>query len=744
MNSEQNQISSGMEDVEAWRDEMTPSVGSQDVSASNTDSLVNVGHPADLPSVSDTNNPVSGERSQDHPYGGDPGWMNPPSGRFKCAEAVEDDPSDYVIPDFASAMSEFCHSPCALVVYCTYTSPSGKWQGSRKEVFWSDNKYKHDCFKKLCALEEVVIGFFKYGWFCVNCDIIGVRESTKVRRYYYKFTEIIDGHERGLDDNFLVCVEANPGPTEESPVTTSGKQMKTCRQCGLQTTDILTHLKTVHPFQKGAGGEKQKGKGKEADKTASLLDAGVAQALADAKGARDAAAEMLRQAKEKETEIKSKQFELKNAIDEKRIEDEYEAMMRKDSPPDFPKVGIPEPSELHRVGDIFAPSTNPIPNARVISELRNNELPSGIFFSSYYARLFNYGAVLLMLQVFMVFMACCYGLGPKFEPVGGYYDTWSCDMGGNVVHAYEQHPFDSSLDFGSKESVYEAMRAGLCLNGVSRVQSEIPVYYSRFSLGWWAACVYFLGRVFMAMPLMRLLTTYITFCYYLGTGSYLSGIWLIIFECCRMVFMCLTVGRVNAVILQFLWYCSVKSCKFYGFYSGNEKARFIGRLPSSLDQWLRLPMEKIKHIRLVLIPTAVKTEGHDIRPEFDRGDKLARQRFTTYRIAVEVRTDAGYRYYKDWVSSLPKYWYKENGRTLKRVVLNDGLMATALNRKTLLGSRSSPELAIDSMLRLMAANPHYQEDWEYMRDSGGSSYRDMAMVFGAMVSRTAYHDNQYF
>lgn len=160
-------------------------------------------------------------------------------------------------------------------------------------------------------------------------------------------------------------------------------------------------------------------------------------------------------------------------------------------------------------------------------------------------------------------------------------------------------------------------------------------------------------------------------------------------------------------------------------------------------QWWQ-PGEKIKHIRLILIEKDQRRITKDFRPEMDRNTPMARQMVKVYNVRVEVRTNLGFRYYKDWMNTLPSQWFKPNGRTLKQVSINDGLLATALNRKTMMAARDHPEVAIDTMTRLVQANPQYQEDYHALLDTGSSIYRDMALICGAIVSRDPYHSNQHF
>lgn len=185
-------------------------------------------------------------------------------------------------------------------------------------------------------------------------------------------------------------------------------------------------------------------------------------------------------------------------------------------------------------------------------------------------------------------------------------------------------------------------------------------------------------------------------------------------------------------------------CKVAWFFTGNDTCKYISRLPTHLHEYWCMPMEKVKHANLVLVPISTVIDKDDRRPEMDRGERFQTQKFSRYRVAVEVRTDAGYRYYKEWIGSLPKQWYKDQGRTLKTVVVNVGLMATVLNRKTLLAARDHPEVALDTMTRLLSSNAHYQEDFGSLLENGTSAYRDMALCFGALVTRSPYIPNQNF
>lgn len=174
-----------------------------------------------------------------------------------------------------------------------------------------------------------------------------------------------------------------------------------------------------------------------------------------------------------------------------------------------------------------------------------------------------------------------------------------------------------------------------------------------------------------------------------------------------------------------------------------------GILPAVAKQWATWPSlmklgKKIKHVRLVLIPVSTRTHQDDQRPEMDRGERFADHRFTKYHVAVEIRRSDGFLYFKSWHQNLPKQWYKESGRTFKQVTVNTGLISTVLNRRTMNAARDRPELTLDTMMRLMSSNSHYQEDYKSLFEEGSSIYRDMALCFGALVTKSPYIPNQHF
>lgn len=252
-------------------------------------------------------------------------------------------------------------------------------------------------------------------------------------------------------------------------------------------------------------------------------------------------------------------------------------------------------------------------------------------------------------------------------------------------------------------------------------------------------------RAILAGPTVLTFTWIIKFLYFWFFGEYFSLLKLILVSALFLpvTFYC---AAFTGLILQRGYKVCRWICPLLYFVTRCRALRDFGNGPDTFEEWSILPLETIKSIKLVLVPTVFSYRFNqlDARPEMDRSERFADSDFVEYHIRVEVRTNYGYRYYKSWVKSLPKMWYKENGKTLKNVVLNTGLIATALNRKTLMAGRDHPEVALDTMMRLISSNPHYSESFQRLFLTGSSVYRDMALVCGAIVTRTPYYDHQYF
>jgi hypothetical protein len=118
-----------------------------------------------------------------------------------------------------------------------------------------------------------------------------------------------------------------------------------------------------------------------------------------------------------------------------------------------------------------------------------------------------------------------------------------------------------------------------------------------------------------------------------------------------------------------------------------------------------------------------------------------------YQLYVETEYEDGSVEMESEYVGLPAWWYKEGvcgTFELKTVRLNAGLLATMLNRRTLIANRDAPELAVEASLRLMQSNPHYQEDYQRLLQDGRSVYRDMALVCGTMITKNVFHNDLHF
>lgn len=533
-------------------------------------------------------------------------------------------------------------------------------------------------------------------------------------------------HKRASDNNFLVCVECNPGP--------SPKKVIVCKQCGMTVINIMDHLKSAHPLSasKGKGKAGKGGKGNASD----AVTASVSDEVAKAQGAMDAAKEMMRDAREKEKQLSEPGEQAKKGLENAQAIERLELFEQGRSPPSNIPIRDDDGDKPHRVDDIFTPSKTS-KSVMTIGPLHKNELPAGIFFSSYWARL---GWLLLMffaIQAVSVGIKMFFGFGPQFDTSSSdtAFVKTCCAPYLGKCDVYDERIHDLSI----LRELNELQR----YNFLSCTNEWVPLDYKTFSAGWFWSIICFIINIFLDMPVIRAYISAAKIFWWAINFEFVNVIWALVTGFFKMIFMAYTLNIVVWFTLCAFYLIIVKGSRYTAFFYPHPSIKAVGRLPPTLKQWLALPMEKVKHVHLVLIQEDSRVEQQDWRGEMDRVERLAPQRFMRCHVAVEVRTDFGYRYYKDWITTLPKQWLKEQGKTLKKVTINNGLLGTALNRKTLLGSRSTPEVAIDTMLRLMSSNPHYEEDVEYML-KGGSAYRDMALVFGAIVSRNPYLDNQHF
>lgn len=161
--------------------------------------------------------------------------------------------------------------------------------------------------------------------------------------------------------------------------------------------------------------------------------------------------------------------------------------------------------------------------------------------------------------------------------------------------------------------------------------------------------------------------------------------------------------------------------------------------PTAFLLALYLAANRPQSTRLVGVAISQEELKVDDRPEFDRGDRLAPQKFVDYKLYVESRYGDSYLYHdlrKDL--DLPDFWFDSLGSAsrLKILHLNIGLMASALNRKTLglRGGGAKDAARIERSFRLVSSNAAYQEDYRRLLDDGTSSYADMQLFAGTVLS----------
>lgn len=224
-------------------------------------------------------------------------------------------------------------------------------------------------------------------------------------------------------------------------------------------------------------------------------------------------------------------------------------------------------------------------------------------------------------------------------------------------------------------------------------------------------------------------------------------------------------GFLSHLTLWYIRYCALSYCialaLSWAFCSrtryGNVKlplCYFMGRLRTGVNDFyfrvlILLGVLKPHRVALIGRPTGVSSkEERDRRPELDRGEHFAYIRRQEYELIVAVLDPIGYRLYTSY-PGLASQWYDDPkmclfDNRLTTVVLDDGLMATALSRLTMIKNKQEPALALETCLRQLTANSAYQEDYTRLYSTGRSIYRDMAMVCGAIVAKDISYNNTYF
>lgn len=163
--------------------------------------------------------------------------------------------------------------------------------------------------------------------------------------------------------------------------------------------------------------------------------------------------------------------------------------------------------------------------------------------------------------------------------------------------------------------------------------------------------------------------------------------------------------------------------------------------------------------RLLACRTSDFTQHYqDDRPIFDHSEKRSRDfQWAEYRLVVEHKLPKYYwcflknssRYYYETKNvDIPDQWKRtgknKKGKLKKHLLLSPQMMQIMVNRRTLTAKRDQPQEALDCALRMMSACSAYQEDYTQLTENGRSVYRDAALVYGAIVSKSVYHDNLHF
>lgn len=467
-------------------------------------------------------------------------------------------------------------------------------------------------------------------------------------------------------------------------------------------------------------------KGKQVSKSGGNKHSGgaakVAEQAADLVHQLNAAQDVVKETKVEVAELKADLLaplnDLKRELDESRARQELESHKNMLETPITLPLGNPAQPRprRYRHSDLADFVESPIKGVVTIGDLHLSERPNNLMATGIWARFAAYVMIALSLNAIVGFFFYYVKYGSPFY----------------------------TLTF-MEPSYYTPDKA---FTGSSRLVAWLIL----FSVSVFMDMLFFGVSVLACLwqsPPIGMLKWICTMIYYYYTGDY----WSIILKVLSTIIISPFVGYIAMTCAGAFFvgvYRASRAVAPFIFYVTQVKAfRDLANAPPSFTEWMKLPMEKIKHIRLVLVPrgvmgTSFDTLVSDHRPEMDRGERYSKNVFREYSVTVEVRTDLGYRYFKSWVRTLPSMWYKTHGRTLKRVTLNDGLMATALNRKTMLASRSHPEVAIDTMTRMISANPNYQEHYYRLYRDGQSVYRDMALVCGAIVSREVYFSNEHF
>lgn len=311
------------------------------------------------------------------------------------------------------------------------------------------------------------------------------------------------------------------------------------------------------------------------------------------------------------------------------------------------------------------------------------------------------------------------------------FNKWSTDD--TIIYLYEDRissektTMPNVLHIGAVEGWYFS----------THTYRHVPFYEFCYAVFLWVVSSY-------TFRLLEWLTNYFTANLITGlVASYYADAW---------------VAYVN--LMFFNWLLAV----LFSVVFLSTTQRGIPKLPlcwvfGNIKVWLQDTYDKIKiclgvgtpHTAILVgVPISTRLmDFDDRRPEVDRSEHRAKLVRQDYQIAVAISSPEGFRLYRDYKWTYGQ-WYKRkdfgilSDPRLITVRLDNGLMATALNRLTMTQSKKDPTIALESTLRLMKSNSAYQEDYNRLYNKGRSMYRDMALVCGAIVTKDIGHDNIAF
>lgn len=485
------------------------------------------------------------------------------------------------------------------------------------------------------------------------------------------------------DDNYLVCVESNPGPPKgnkgkETDTSTIVRTPLICRHCGIAVTgDIKEHLKQAHPRPVSQTGYK----GKRPDPTVEAFSNMHEKAVGDS----IAYNEKLRELKAENERI------------------------------------IKEHANTH-------------PDVQRSKRLKDKDAARAYLNSRTNSHLYNADGSLDLVDSKFLNGVEPKGLVTGFDD-GGLYQLW-----------YDTLDYSAMIKRVKKE--FSAKRERIVIGTVP---------YQAFFF-WWSWLHLLISTVFGPIASVGL---WMMFPIGMSGNLYRIVSAMSTFPVFGMRFMGLKVNTLGVFMPELM-----NSLRAINWDFLDEQFRKTMWWTGLILIWYCLFRTYYRawqlpyRLRLVAIPIP----GGDLcrpdsRPGFDRAERLAPTFYVKHQIAVEVKHPNGYTYYKRWYwTAMPHWWFNRDSRIdnfwvnpfnpemirLKKVMINTELLKEALCRKTMMGVLYKPEAAIENMVRLIAANGQYQEDFSELLGKGNSCYRDMCLVCGAIASRSISSPNPYF